>query len=253
MASIVDERGFNQGFRLTYAQQLRLQRRATAIVEAMQLPVSADARANIHILELGCGTGELALQLAIQTGAQVTGVDISPKFIAEARARHQLDRLDFTVADLTQPPPDSQRGKHQYIVGNGILHHLYYHLDSVLPALARWLAPGGRLIFWEPNLFNPYIYFIFTYPRLRRWARLEPEEMAFTAGFIAEKLKTAGFTDIRADTRDFLLPNIPTPLVKPTIAIGQVAERIPGLRQLAQSVFLCATRPGAQAEQGSHS
>ena len=44
-------------------------------------------------------------------------------------------------------------------------------------------------------------------------ARLEPEEMAFTPRFIQRKLTTAGFCQVRAITRDFLLPNTPARLI----------------------------------------
>lgn len=57
MASIVDERGYNQGFVLRPAQALRLRRRAQAIITALPLPSTASERSAVHILELGCGTG----------------------------------------------------------------------------------------------------------------------------------------------------------------------------------------------------
>ncbi len=240
MASIVDERGFNQGFKFTKAQHIRLQRRAESIVAEMHLPESLEARKHIHILELGCGTGELALQLAQLTGVRVTGVDLSAKFIAQATAAHSHPGLRFIVADLSNANPASEQEQYHYIVGNGILHHLYYHLDSFLPALARWLMPGGRLIFWEPNLRNPYIYLIFSFSFFRRLARLEPDEMAFTTTFIRRRLTASGFYDVQADTRDFLLPNTPALLIRPVIGLGRVLEKIPLVRCWAQSVFLRA-------------
>jgi 2-polyprenyl-3-methyl-5-hydroxy-6-metoxy-1,4-benzoquinol methylase len=240
MASILDERGFNQGFKLTQAQQIRLSRRAESIVAEMNLPSDLVARQQVHILELGCGTGELAHHIAVLTGARVTGVDLSAKFIEHASATHILPSLRFIVSDLSKEFPSSAQDKYHYIVGNGIIHHLYYHLDEFLPALARWLVPGGRLIFWEPNLYNPYIYLIFSFPIFRRLARLEPEEMAFTRTFISRKLASAGFHDIQVETRDFLLPNTPDFMIKPIITIGRVFEKIPLVRTWAQSVFMRA-------------
>ena len=131
--------------------------------------------------------------------------------------------------------------KYDYIVGNGILHHLYYRLDKFLPTLAFWLRPGGRLIFWEPNLKNPYVFLIFKVAALRRMARLEPEEMAFTPRFIQRKLTTAGFCQVRAITRDFLLPNTPARLISPVVKIGDYLEKVPVVRGCAQSIFLTAT------------
>jgi SAM-dependent methyltransferase len=240
MANIVDERGYSQIFKPTGAQLIRLRRRAEAIAAEMSLPTAPEARSRTKILELGCGTGELACHLALLTGAQVTGVDLSTQFIDHARAIHQHERLTFVVADLSRIIPRAESEKCDYIVGNGILHHLYHHLDSFLPALARWLIPGGRLIFWEPNLINPYIFLIFKMPLLRRVTRLEPEEMAFSPAFIRDKMKRAGFVNVRAEPRDFLLPNTPEPLISVAINFGSVLERLPGIRFLAQSIFVSA-------------
>ena len=242
MASIIDERGYNQGFKLTAAQQIRLQRRAQAIVTEMTGPSIKGLPTESHILEIGCGTGELAHELARLTGARVTGVDLSAKFIERASATYQHPQLNFIVADLSQSNPTSDADRYDYIVGNGILHHLYHHLDAFLPVLARWLKPGGRLIFWEPNLWNPYVFLIFSVPRLRRAANLEPDEMAFTPSFIRRKLEAAGFNETNIVTRDFLLPNTPDSLIRPVIAAGACLDVIPGVNRLAQSIFLVARR-----------
>jgi 2-polyprenyl-3-methyl-5-hydroxy-6-metoxy-1,4-benzoquinol methylase len=240
MANIVDERGYNQVFRPTQAQAIRLHRRAEAIVGEMTLPATLEMRDRISILELGCGTGELAYHLAMLTGARVKGVDLSQQFIDHAQTTYQHENLTFIVADLSRTSPRSESEKYDYIVGNGILHHLYHHLHTFLPALKRWLAPGGRLIFWEPNLVNPYIYLIFSIPALRRLAKLEPDEMAFTSGFVRQKLTQAGFTRVKTVTRDFLLPNTPGFLVGGVITAGRILEKIPVVRNLAQSIFFSA-------------
>jgi 2-polyprenyl-3-methyl-5-hydroxy-6-metoxy-1,4-benzoquinol methylase len=242
MANITDERGYNQIFKPTTASAIRLRRRAQAMVDAMPLPAPPDARARVHILEIGCGMGSLAHELALLTGARVTGVDLSEKFITHAAATYRHPRLSFIVTDLSQGSPAGEHEQYDYIVGNGILHHLYHHLDGFLPVLARWLKPSGRLIFWEPNLWNPYVFLIFSVPFLRRAANLEPDEMAFTPGFIRRKLAAAGFTRIDATTRDFLLPNTPGPLIQSTILVGDWLDRVPGVNRLAQSVFFTADR-----------
>jgi 2-polyprenyl-3-methyl-5-hydroxy-6-metoxy-1,4-benzoquinol methylase len=243
MASITDEHGYNQGFVLNPAQIKRLQRRAEAIVTEMRLLNDPGIRSQARILELGCGTGELASILSQLSGANVTGVDISLKFIATAQERFKdIPRLNFAVVDLSEEKPGSDSDKYDYIVGNGILHHLYYHLDQILPALAEWLMPGGRLIFWEPNLFNPYIYLIFSYPYFRKLARLEPDEMACTPAYMKRKLHEAGFCDINVTTRDFLLPNTPTCMVPVVITVGDIMEKLPLLRLAAQSIFISAKK-----------
>lgn len=242
MADIVDERGYNQIFQPTTASAIRLRRRAQAMVEAMALPAAPGRRAQIRILEIGCGMGELAHELALLTGARVTGVDLSPGFIEHAATTYRHPLLNFIVTDLSRTNPTSDQEQYDFIVGNGILHHLYHHLSTFLPVLARWLKPAGRLIFWEPNLWNPYVFLIFTFPALRRAAKLEPDEMAFTPGFIRRKLEAAGFARIQAFTRDFLLPNTPADLVRLVITISAVLDRIPLINRMAQSVFFVAEK-----------
>lgn len=240
MASIVDERGYNQMFKPTATTAFRLRRRVEAMVREMRLPDSAEERRCVHILEIGCGLGEQAYVLAQITGARVTGVDLSVKFIEHASATYRCQGLDFIVADLSRC--DSGEERYDYIVGNGILHHLYNQLDSFLPALARWLKPAGRLIFWEPNLVNPYVWLIFSIPFFRRMAKLEPDEMAFTSGFIHRKLTAAGLVRSRIFTRDFLLPNTPAFLVRTIVCVGGWLERIPVVNRMAQSIFFVAGR-----------
>jgi SAM-dependent methyltransferase len=240
MSSIVDERGFNQGYQLTVAQKARLQRRARAIVSEMRLAAERGRKLDVHILELGCGTGELAFELAKVAGARVTAVDRSQKFIDYASAHYRHPHLRFLVANFSDSPREVVQEKYDYIVGNGILHHLYYQLDKFLPTLALWLRPGGRLIFWEPNLKNPYVFLIFKVAALRRMTRLEPEEMAFTPRFIQRKLTTAGFCQVRAIARDFLLPNTPAKLISLVVKMGDFLEKVPVVRGCAQSILLTA-------------
>ena len=243
MANIVDERGYNQIYGSSPAQAIRLRRRAEAMVREMNLPEGPERRKGIHILEIGCGMGELTYHLAQITGACVTGVDLSPQFIEHAAASHQHPNLAFAVVDLRKATPAAEQQKYHYIVGNGILHHLYFNLDEVLPRLARWLRPGGRLVFWEPNLHNPYIYAIFSFSALRRWARLEPDEMAFSAQFIRRQLTQAGYSNISATPRDYVLPNTPRVLVGAVVLLGSVLEHVPLVRATAQSLFIVAALP----------
>jgi hypothetical protein len=105
--------------------------------------------------------------------------------------------------------------------------------------MKKLLRPGGKLIFMEPNILNPYCFLIFNY--LREFARLEPDEMAFSKVFITKMLGKIGFRDIRVTHRDFLLPGVPKFLVTPSIIAGDIFERIPGLRMMSQSIFIVAS------------
>ena len=107
--------------------------------------------------------------------------------------------------------------KFDYIIGNGILHHLFDNLENSIVNLRKLLKPNGKIIFIEPNLYNPYIFLIFKIMKLRQLANLEPDEMAFTDKYIKKLVLKAGFSDCKTEIRDFLLPNTLKWLIMPVI------------------------------------
>jgi 2-polyprenyl-3-methyl-5-hydroxy-6-metoxy-1,4-benzoquinol methylase len=235
MASIVDDRGFNQGFKLNTATQIRMNRRAEWMTNLMH----SDQPCNI--LEIGCGTGEVAYWIAKNTTHHVLGTDICLPFINEANAKYQLPNLSYAYLNFSNIE-DFKDQRFDYIIGNGILHHLYQHLDESLINLKNLLKTGGAIIFIEPNIYNPYCGLIFNIPLLRKWAKLEPDEMAFSKSFIINRLNKADFQKVNVKYIDFLLPGIPNSLVKPSIVIGDILEKIPVLKMLSQSIFIYAVK-----------
>jgi 2-polyprenyl-3-methyl-5-hydroxy-6-metoxy-1,4-benzoquinol methylase len=231
--SIVDDRGYNQGFRETEALLKRMERRADWIIEAM------DQQPGKKVLEIGCGTGFLSYVIATKTKMQVLGSDLCVPFIDEASAKYVHPTLKYMVLDFNLAA-EKINHKFDYIIGNGILHHLYYNLDNVFVTFKNILEPNGKIIFMEPNIYNPYVAAIFKNKKLRKVAKLEPDEMAFSMTFIRKKLEAAGFKNIDITYKDFLLPGIPEWAVKPSILIGNIVEKTP-LKFLSQSILIKAT------------
>ena len=232
-SKLQDERGFNQVFAPVGSTLVRASRRNAWFVSQV-------SRFNAkNVLEIGCGTGEAAAYIAANTTAEVIGVDISDSFLAHARKTHRAPNLRFEKLDLLGENPHVL-GKFDMIYGNGILHHLVVRLDSVLRILRAMTGNGGGMAFIEPNLMNPYCAFIFGTAMGRKWARLEPGEMAFRAAVLRKMVDAAGWRDVNVETRDFLLPGVPQAFVKPTIAIEPALEATPLTRWLAQSHFLTA-------------
>lgn len=109
-----------------------------------------------RVLEVGCGEGVAACQLAY-CGAQVTGVDLSPVSIEVARRRLALHGLqaDFRVADVATDDLGSEC--FDIVWCDLILHHLVPVLDQVLARFARALRPGGLLIMREPMAYAGWL------------------------------------------------------------------------------------------------
>ena len=71
-----------------------------------RLELGADDR----VLDVACGTGNLTIPAA-RTGAKVTGVDIAPNLIAQAKSRAAAESLsiDFDVGNAEQLPYEKGR------------------------------------------------------------------------------------------------------------------------------------------------
>ncbi len=231
MSHITDNRGYNQIFQMASSTKIRMMRRADWFIEAMETTEGKKG------LEIGCGTGEMSNWIAEKTPLTILGTDLCEPFIVSATEHFEKPNLKFEVLDFNNAAQIMDR-KFDYVYGNGILHHLYTTLDESLAKIKTLLLPGGKMIFMEPNIYNPYCQLIFKNDYFRKKAKLEPDEMAFSPSFIRAKLQNAGYSNIKITFRDFLLPGIPAFLVKPSIAIGNIAERLPLIKKVAQSIFI---------------
>jgi SAM-dependent methyltransferase len=105
-----------------------------------------------RVLDVGCGTGFLALRFA-ELGHTVTGVDFSPEMIGRARrnAEQAAQEIDFRVGDATALDcPDET----QDLV---VARHLIWALPDPQRGVAEWLRvlrPGGRLALIEGKWAN---------------------------------------------------------------------------------------------------
>ena len=95
------------------------------------------------VVDVGTGPGHVAAYLAA-AGADVTGLDVSPAMIEQARGR--FPHLSFTVgdlADLLRPP--SAAGWGAITAWYALVHLAGSELAPVVASLARVLLPGGWL------------------------------------------------------------------------------------------------------------
>lgn len=99
-----------------------------------------------HLLDIGCGTGDLAGMVA---DVEFVGHDPSADYVESARAAYP--DAEFHVAGVGDFEPEP--GRFDICVAKGVLHHLDDGLARELFAEAhRALRPGGRLVTMDPVL-----------------------------------------------------------------------------------------------------
>jgi SAM-dependent methyltransferase len=112
-----------------------------------RLVADAGLRPSATLLDVGCGTGAVALAIARRSGAHVTGIDLVPAHVEHARAeaaRQGLpDSTTFLEADATAMPFPDASFDHVYAIESA-----YHAADKprFYAECARVLRPGGR--FW---------------------------------------------------------------------------------------------------------
>jgi 2-polyprenyl-3-methyl-5-hydroxy-6-metoxy-1,4-benzoquinol methylase len=101
----------------------------------------------LKVLDVGCGTGFLAMRMA-ELGHTAVGVDLSEDMLAEARRKTEGTRLavTFQVGDAEAPSPD---GAPYDVI---LERHVLWTLPQPREAVRAWqalLRPGGLLILIE--------------------------------------------------------------------------------------------------------
>ena len=101
------------------------------------------------MLDVGCGTGALAMEAQSRVGAagRISGVDPGPQQIARARSKAPRRNLpiDFQVGVIEQLAFPDQT--FDVVLSTLVMHHLPDDLKRQgLSEMARVLKPGGRLV-----------------------------------------------------------------------------------------------------------
>lgn len=146
-----------------------------------------------RVLELGCGTGSTALELADQVD-RYHGTDVSPGMIAIAQGK-QSNETPAHLSFSARAAGDLPKGPHDVVIALN-LFHLLPNLETVLETVWDTLQPGGLLITKTPLLGGGKWYMRLMMrlmiPVMRAF-RKAPYVRFLSSDELHAKLRTAGF------------------------------------------------------------
>jgi ubiquinone/menaquinone biosynthesis C-methylase UbiE len=151
-----------------------------------------------QVLEIGIGTGRIALPLLVQ-GVNVTGIDIAPRMLEQLEAKYAAwqgasgeratGRLTVQIADMTALP--FANASFDAVIAVHVLH-LVPQWRKALDEALRVLCPAGALLLGQdiaaPDAMNHDIQ--------DRWARIVRE-----LGANPQRVGARTFADILAELR----------------------------------------------------
>ena len=202
-----------------------------------------------RVLSLGCGIGDTELLLAPHV-ASITGVDLSPAAIRQAREDARLAGLanvTFLEASASETGVDEKR--FDAVIAIFFLHHLP---DAELAKMARsirgWLKPGGVFYGLDPSRYRlSGALGALLVPRLMRRYQT-PDEHELRPAETAQRFREAGFD---AYFRYYDFGSTPLAGLLPSWRLGyrlargldEVLIRTPLLRAVSSNFEVIARNP----------
>lgn len=163
-----------------------------------------------QILDIGCATGELAYQL-VQSGAEVTGIDLNEDLLAQAISNKQHPNLRFQNGNMLELKEDFNSDEFDAVLcfGNTLVHlQSAEQIFEMLDGAYSILKPGGQLLLQILN----YDY-ICSEP-VEKLPLIETDNIKFIRGYnFSEKSDLIGFkTDLEIKAENQTVSN-ETPLL----------------------------------------
>lgn len=192
------------------------------------------------ILEIGAGSGLWTghLNSVLRGQNPITAAYFNDEFApSEAPENVKFQKIENLTRDL---PAES----FDYVVGTAILCHDAY--DHNLRAIYRLLKPGGQILFFEPNYWNPQVAVKNSISWIGRLAGQAECQIGMRKYRLMKIASQQGFTEIDILPYDIIHPLTPRPLVHALQSGAFVLEHAPLVREMCGTLSIWARKPGSQ-------
>ena len=144
----------------------------------------------LEVLDLGCGIGAYHFGLEAKF-ARLHGIDVSPRSVEIARQNHPfVDYASFDGGDLPYA-----ENRFDLIFTICVMHHVPpLQWQSFAREIHRTLKPGGLVLVFEHNPYNPATQFIV------RSCEIDKDAVLLKPFEVRRLFSDAGFEDVRTRT-----------------------------------------------------
>jgi SAM-dependent methyltransferase len=193
------------------------------------------------ILELGAGSGLWTEHLAAVLKGEnpITAAVFNDDFAQAAKDRNFAG---VTVRRIRVGLDELPAESFDYIVGTAILCHNLY--EQNLRTLLRLLKPGGQILFFEANYWNPQVLVKSVVPVIGRWAGNARCQVGMKKYRLMHALSRNDFTHVEIIPYDLVHARTPASLVRYIRKLAFILEHVPVIREFCGTLYIWAKKPG---------
>ncbi|MGH9552076.1 MAG: bifunctional class I SAM-dependent methyltransferase/glycosyltransferase family 2 protein, partial [Terriglobales bacterium] len=191
------------------------------------------------ILELGAGSGLWTKHLSsvLRGENPITAAVFNDQFTENPQ---EIPNVKFVkINDLLKDFPE---GSFDYIVGTAIICHDLYPQN--LAAIQRLLKPGGQIMFFEANYWNPQVFLKNHVAPIRKWCGQAPCQIGLRRYQLMRIASQQGFTNLEIVPYDIIHPMTPAPLIPFLQSLAFIMEHAPLVSELCGTLYIWGKKPG---------
>jgi dolichol-phosphate mannosyltransferase len=196
------------------------------------------------ILEVGAGSCRWAREISEANGNRnpICSAILNQDFYEESKHSSLPENIERIY--LGEFPGKLRERSFDFIVAYQLLTD--ENAGTLLLGLKKLLKPGGQILFFDPNPWNPYYRVRRLVSKLFFLVKGAEKNESLNRVDLFTLLSEAGYIKIKILPYDFLFPPVPKILLWPMQNLSLILENFPYVRNFAGSLFIWAQKPAEE-------